>query len=115
MNVVEVMEGFIFGDVNIIYCNFYSIFIFEDYFYCVVIFEVYWEKLCIFSFGVLMSDFSDLLKKKRFSGFDLKKWLFKEDKKVEEVLFKEKVRDLIKGYDLFILIYFLVREKIERE
>ncbi|OXB34270.1 hypothetical protein LQV05_006697 [Cryptococcus neoformans] len=115
MNVVEAMEGFTFGDANTIYHNLHSILTSEDYLHCVATFEAHREKLRTSSPGVSTNDPSDSPKKKRFSGFDLKKRLFKEDKKVEEAPFKEKVRDPTKGYDPLISIYFLAREKIERE
>ena len=59
---------------------------------------------------------SDSPRKKRFSGFDFKKKLFREEKKVEEPQVKEKeTPDPTRGFDPLISIYFLAREKMERE
>lgn len=63
-----------------------------------------------------LSDVSESPKKKRFSGFDFKKKLFKEDKKPEDAPVREKEPlDPTRGFDPLISIYFLAREKMERE
>ena len=59
---------------------------------------------------------NDSPRKKRFSGFDFKKKLFREEKQAEEPAVKEKESpDPTRGFDPLISIYFLAREKMERE
>jgi hypothetical protein len=59
---------------------------------------------------------SESPKKKRFSAFDLKKKLFPQEKKAEEPATREKEPlDPTRGYDPLISIYYLAREKMERE
>ncbi|EIW67878.1 hypothetical protein TREMEDRAFT_72042 [Tremella mesenterica DSM 1558] len=66
--------------------------------------------------SMALSDTSESPKKKRFSGFDFKRKLFREEKKVEEPPPKEKDPvDPTQGFDPLISIYFLAREKMERE
>lgn len=68
------------------------------------------------SSSMALSDMSDSPKKKRFSGFDFKKKLFKEEKKPEEPVVREKEPlDPTRGFDPLISIYYLAREKMERE
>ena len=68
------------------------------------------------SSSMALSDTSESPKKKRFSGFDFKRKLFKEEKKADETPVREKEpADPTRGYDPLISIYFLAREKMERE
>ncbi|ODN96944.1 hypothetical protein I350_07919 [Cryptococcus amylolentus CBS 6273] len=117
-SVINAMEGFTFGTAQTIYADLYQVLTSEEYLNCVSTFEASREKRR--GAGGSNPSFNspepmDSPKKKRFSGFDFKKRLFREDKKVDEVVFKERVVDPTRGYDPLISIYFLAREKMERE
>ncbi|WVQ76485.1 hypothetical protein IAR50_006153 [Cryptococcus sp. DSM 104548] len=117
-NVINAMEGFTFGTAQTIYADLHHVLTSDDYLNCVSTFEANREKrrgAGGSSPGFTSPEPMDSPKKKRFSGFDFKKRLFKEEKKVDEVTFKERVADPTRGYDPLISIYFLAREKMERE
>ncbi|WVQ80301.1 hypothetical protein IAT38_002406 [Cryptococcus sp. DSM 104549] len=118
--VVNTMQGFTFGTADMIYDNLQSILTSDEYFACVMAYEAKRDKArggaAYGGSNSTLGDPNESPKKKRFSGFDFKKKLFKEEKKVEEPLaVREKTRDPTRGYDPLISIYFLAREKMERE
>ncbi|WVR03365.1 hypothetical protein IAU60_000356 [Kwoniella sp. DSM 27419] len=119
-DVVTSMEGFTFGTPETIYDDLRAVLQSDAYRSCVMAWEAKKERKrgpSMSSSSMNVSDVSDSPKKKRFSGFDFaKKKLFKEEKRVEEVLAKEKeILDPTRGFDPLISIYFLAREKMERE
>lgn len=122
MSVIQRMQGFTFGTPEEIHENLVKILNSDVYQRCVA----QWESRRDYrraapvgmngssSQGMLSPD-NDSPKKKRFSGFDLKKKFFKEEKKAEEPApsVKEPL-DPSSGFDPLISIYFLAREKKER-
>ncbi|WVO14909.1 hypothetical protein L204_102549 [Cryptococcus depauperatus] len=116
INVVNAMEGFTFGTSQTIFENLYNLLTSENYLQCVFAYKASREKKKNMSNPcMVLNEAIESPKKKRFSGFDFKKRLFKEDKKAEETFAKDRVRDPTRGYDPLISIYFLAREKMERE
>lgn len=119
-DVINSMDGFTFGEPAEIQHNLYEVLTSEGYLSCVAAWEARrGDKKrgpTASNSSMALSVESDSPKKKRFSGFDLKKKLFSQDKKSEEVLHREKEPlDPTRGYDPLISIYFLAREKMERE
>ncbi|TXT13675.1 hypothetical protein VHUM_01042 [Vanrija humicola] len=126
-DVVKRMQGFTFGTPDEIYDNLQKILLSEPYLRCVQTWEARREtRRANPTQGANGSSpssapggsgglDSESPKKKRFSGFDLKKKLFKEEKKPEEAVVpaKEPI-DPSSGFDPLISIYFLAREKKER-
>lgn len=118
MSVIQRMQGFTFGTPEEIHESLVKILNSELYQRCVA----QWESRRDYRRAVNGSSSQSMLapdnespKKKRFSGFDLKKKFFKEEKKVEEPApsIKEPL-DPNSGFDPLISIYFLAREKKER-
>ncbi|OCF41735.1 CAMK/CAMKL/KIN1 protein kinase [Kwoniella heveanensis CBS 569] len=119
-DIVTAMEGFTFGTPETIYDDLRAVLTSEAYISCVNAWESRKDRRRgpgMSGSTMSVSDVSDSPKKKRFSGFDFaKKKLFKEEKKVEEPVYKEKEpQDPTRGFDPLISIYFLAREKMERE
>ncbi|WWC85589.1 uncharacterized protein L201_000453 [Kwoniella dendrophila CBS 6074] len=121
--IINMMQGFTFGTAEQIYDDLQTVLISDSYLSCVNAYETRKEKqrkggpTMSNSSMDISSNVTDSPKKKRFSGFDFaKKKLFKEEKKVEEPIIKEKEPiDPTRGFDPLISIYFLAREKLERE
>lgn len=118
-DVINSMGGFTFGTPEHIYDELKAVLQSEHYLSTVALWDSRRDKKRgpgASSSSMALSDASDSPKKKRFSGFDLKKKLFRDEKKVEEpVIRKEELVDPTRGFDPLISIYFLAREKIERE
>ena len=118
-DVINAMGGFTFGTPEQIHDNLRSVLTSEAYLATVAAWEARRDRRkgpATSNSSMALSDVSDSPKKKRFSGFDFKKKLFKEDKKVEEPTVREKeALDPTRGYDPSISIYYLAREKMERE
>ncbi|KAL1411094.1 Serine/threonine-protein kinase [Vanrija albida] len=123
-DVVKRMQGFTFGTPDEIYDNLQRILLSEGYLKCVAAWEARRETRRATQ-GANGSSHSspsggsgldnESPKKKRFSGFDLKKKLFKEEKKPDEAITPvREALDPSSGYDPLISIYFLAREKKER-
>lgn len=120
MDVINRMQGFTFGTPEEIHDNLHRILTSEAYLRCVQAWEAKRETRR--ASGAALNGSPGLLpvdaespKKKRFSGFDLKKKLFKEEKKAEEPAPQTKEPlDPSSGFDPLISIYFLAREKRER-
>lgn len=120
MDVIKRMQGFTFGTPEGIYENLTKILTSEQYQRCVAAWDAGRDRRPRpgangSSSNNNLAVESESPKKKRFSGFDLKKKLFKEEKKPEEPLavVREQV-DPSSGFDPLISIYFLAREKKER-
>ncbi|WWD22296.1 hypothetical protein CI109_106787 [Kwoniella shandongensis] len=117
--VINMMKGFTFGSPDTILDELRAVLTSEAYLACVAAWDSRRDKKRgpgASTSSMTLSDQSDSPKKKRFSGFDFKKKLFKEDKKVEEQAIRDKeVIDPTRGFDPLISIYFLAREKMERE
>ncbi|ORX34603.1 hypothetical protein BD324DRAFT_636597 [Kockovaella imperatae] len=116
-DIVNAMGGFTFGTPEQIYEELRNVLLSEEYSSTVAAWETR-RKMRPAASGSSMnlSDQSDSPKKKRFSGFDFKRKLFKEEKKADETIIKEKEPlDPTRGFDPLISIYYLAREKIERE
>jgi hypothetical protein len=118
-DVVRSMDGFTFGEPTEIHQNLLDILSSEGYLACVAAWESRKDKKRTpgaSTSSMALSAESDSPKKKRFSAFDLKKKLFPQEKKAEEITTREKEPlDPTMGYDPLISIYFLAREKMERE
>ena len=118
-DVVNLMGGFTFGTPDQIHEELRTVLSSEGYVSTLGAWEARRERRkgpATSSSSMALSDVSESPKKKRFSGFDFKKKLFKEDKKVEEPAAREKEPlDPTRGYDPLISIYYLAREKMERE
>jgi serine/threonine protein kinase len=118
-DVVNAMGGFTFGTPQQIHEELKAVLSSDAYKSTVAAWESRREKRrapAASTSSMTLSEISDSPKKKRFSGFDLKKKLFKEEKKAEEPAPREKEPlDPTRGYDPLISIYFLAREKMERE
>ncbi|KAK6904883.1 hypothetical protein I203_105702 [Kwoniella mangroviensis CBS 8507] len=118
--IVQMMEGFTFGSPEQIYDDLRAVLTSDAYLSCVAAYEACKDRRrgpSMSTSSMDVSNVTDSPKKKRFSGFDFaKKKLFKEEKKVEEPVVKEKEPlDPTRGFDPLISIYFLAREKVERE
>ena len=117
--VVNAMGGFTFGTPEQIHEELRAVLQSEQYLNTVAVWEAARKdkrRPGASSSSMALSDVSDSPKKKRFSGFDLKRKLFREEKKPIEEPAKEKdVPDPTRGYDPLISIYFLAREKMERD
>lgn len=122
MSVIQRMQGFTFGTPEEIHDNLVKVLNSEPYQRCVTQWEARREARRAGGQGLngstsqtLLSAEMDSPKKKRFSGFDLKKKFFKEEKRVEEPtpVAKEPL-DPSSGFDPLISVYFLAREKKER-
>lgn len=117
--VINAMGGFTFGTPEQIQDELRHVLTSEAYLSTLAAWETKREKRkgpATSSSSMALSDTSDSPKKKRFSGFDFKKKLFKDEKKVEEPVHREKEPlDPTRGYDPLISIYYLAREKSERE
>lgn len=119
MEVIKRMQGFAFGTPEEIYDNLQRILNSESYLRTAAAWEAARERRRSSANGTSggqMGNDGESPKKKRFSGFDLKKKLFKEEKKPDDVqaAVKEPM-DPSSGFDPLISIYFLAREKKERE
>lgn len=118
-DVINAMGGFTFGTPEQIHDELRNVLTSEGYLTTLAAWEGRREKRkgpAASSSSMALSDTSDSPKKKRFSGFDFKKKLFKDEKKVEEPVQREKEPlDPTRGYDPLISIYYLAREKSERE
>ncbi|ORY31949.1 hypothetical protein BCR39DRAFT_524745 [Naematelia encephala] len=117
--VINAMGGFTFGGPEHIHDELRAVLTSEQYLSTLAAWEARRDRKRgpgASSSSMALSDVSDSPKKKRFSGFDFKKKLFKEEKKVEEPVVREKEPlDPTRGYDPLISIYYLAREKMERE
>jgi serine/threonine protein kinase len=118
-DVVRAMDGFTFGEPSDIHQNLVDVLSSDGYLACVAAWEARKDKKRTpgaSTSSMALSAESDSPKKKRFSAFDLKKKLFPQEKKTEEATTREKEPlDPTMGYDPLISIYFLAREKMERE
>jgi serine/threonine protein kinase len=122
MSVIQRMQGFTFGTPEEIHENLVKVLNSESYQRCVAQWEARRESRRSGGPGLNGSTSQTMLsaemespKKKRFSGFDLKKKFFKEEKRVEEpVPAAKEPLDPSSGFDPLISIYFLAREKKER-
>lgn len=119
-DVIQSMGGFTFGEPTEIQQKLHDILSSEAYLSCVTSWESRRDKKRgpgASTSSMALSVESDSPKKKnRFSTFDLKKKLFREDKKAEEPVHREKEPlDPTRGFDPLISIYYLAREKMERE
>ena len=116
-DIVNAMGGFTFGTPESISEELKSVLQSEPYLSCLAVWDGRRDrKRGPGASSSALSDLSDSPKKKRFSGFDLKKKLFREEKKAEEPVVREKEPlDPTRGFDPLISIYYLAREKIERE
>ncbi len=120
--VINAMGGFTFGQPEQILDRLRTVLTSDSYLAAVAAWDTKREKrrpvvgAGTSSSSMTLSDASVSPKKKRFSGFDFKRKLFKEEKKPEEPIVKEKEpADPTRGFDPLISIYFLAREKMERE
>ena len=118
--VINAMDGFTFGTPEKIHEELDTVLRSEAYLSAVAAWQAKREKARLnptaSTSSTALSEASDVAKKRRFSGFDFKKKFFKEEKKVEEPLVKKREPlDPTQGYDPLISIYYLVREKMERE
>jgi len=120
MDVIKRMQGFTFGTPEEIHENLTKILTSEQYLRCVQTWEASRDRSRGGANGSstgsnTLSVDSESPKKKRFSGFDLKRKIFKEEKKAEEgVQNVKEPLDPSSGFDPLISIYFLAREKKER-
>ncbi|KAK1926273.1 hypothetical protein DB88DRAFT_481296 [Papiliotrema laurentii] len=118
-DVINAMGGFTFGTPEQIHDELRNVLTSESYLSVLSAWEARREKRrgpAASSSSMALSETSDSPKKKRFSGFDFKKKLFKDEKKVEESVVREKEPlDPTQGYNPLISIYYLAREKMERE
>ena len=118
-DVVRSMDGFTFGEPTDIHQNLVDVLSSDGYLACVAAWEARRDKKRTpgaSTSSMALSAESDSPKKKRFSAFDLKKKLFPQEKKTEESTSREKEPlDPTMGFDPLISIYFLAREKMERE
>jgi serine/threonine protein kinase len=118
-DVVRAMDGFTFGEPTDIHHKLVDVLSSDGYLACVAAWENRKDKKRTpgaSTSSMALSAESDSPKKKRFSAFDLKKKLFPQEKKTEEPISREKEPlDPTMGYDPLISIYFLAREKMERE
>ncbi|WRT63438.1 uncharacterized protein IL334_000343 [Kwoniella shivajii] len=118
--IVNMMQGFTFGSTEQIYDDLRAVLTSDAYLSCVAAHEARKDRRrgpAMSTSSMDVSNVTESPKKKRFSGFDFaKKKLFKEERKVEEPSIKEKEPlDPTRGFDPLISIYFLAREKVERE
>ncbi|KAK4684868.1 serine/threonine protein kinase KIN1/2, partial [Tremellales sp. Uapishka_1] len=117
--VINSMGGFAFGTADEIKESLVEVLQSEAYLKCLTSWEAARDRKrgpTASSSSMALSEASESPKKKRFSGFDFKKKLFKEEKKVDEVPVREKESlDPTRGFDPLISIYYLAREKMERE
>ena len=113
-DIINAMGGFTFGTPDQIYEELRGVLSSDDYLSTVSAWETRRKKPGASASTMTLSDQSDSPKKKRFSGFDFKRKLFKEEKKDEPVKEKEPL-DPTRGFDPLISIYYLAREKMERE
>jgi hypothetical protein len=123
MDVIKRMQGFTFGTPEEIHDNLLKILTSEQYLRCVQTWEASRERRRSgangssggISGGSSLAVDSESPKKKRFSGFDLKRKIFKEEKKADETNLNVKAPlDPSSGFDPLVSIYFLAREKKER-
>jgi len=118
-DIVCAMNGFTFGEPTEIYQNLVDTLSSESYLSCVHAWEARKDKRKppgASASSMALSVESDSPKKKRFSAFDLKKKLFPQEKKAEEPVTREREPlDPTRGFDPLISIYYLAREKMERE
>ena len=116
MEVIKAMDGFTFGTPEQIREELQAVLLTESYLSCTAVWDSRRDrKRGPGMSGSSMALIDDSPKKKRFSGFDLKKRIFKEEKRVEEPVIREKeALDPTRGFDPLISIYFLAREKMER-
>lgn len=118
-DVVNAMGGFTFGTPDQIHEELRNVLMSENYLSTLAAWESSRDKRrgpAASTSSMTLSEMADSPKKKRFSGFDFKKKLFKEEKKVEEPVQREKeLQDPTRGFDPLISIYYLAREKMERE
>ena len=119
LEIVNAMGGFTFGTPEQIHEELRTVLQSEAYLSCVTAWDGRRDRKRgpgASTSSTALSDSSDSPRKKRFSGFDFKKKLFKEEKKVEEPVIREKEPlDPTRGFDPLISIYYLAREKVERE
>jgi len=117
--IINSMGGFTFGTPDQIHEELRTVLQSEAYLTCLTAWDSRRDRKRgpgASSSSMALSDVSDSPKKKRFSGFDFKKKLFKEEKKLEEPVIREKEPlDPTRGFDPLISIYYLAREKMERE
>ena len=115
-DVINAMGGFTFGTPEQIHEELRAVLSSDDYMATVAAWEAKRTRRGPGASGssMTLSEGSDSPKKKRFSGFDFKRKLFKEEKKVEEAP-KEEPLDPTRGFDPLISIYYLAKEKMERE
>lgn len=121
MEVIKRMQGFTFGTATEIHDNLVTILSSPRYQECVQTWEASREHRRPGMNGSSVSSSNPVSydaespKKKRFSGFQLRNKIFKEEKKPDEVTPNTKeALDPSSGYDPLISIYFLAREKKER-
>lgn len=116
-DVINAMGGFTFGTAEQIAEELRTVLQSESYLTCLAAWDARDRKRgpAASSSSTALSEISESPKKKRFSGFDFKKKLFKEEKKVEEPIKEKELLDPTRGFDPLISIYFLAREKMERE
>jgi serine/threonine protein kinase len=119
MDIIKRMQGFTFGTHEEIHDNLIKILTSESYLRCVQAWEASRDRRRSATNGAAgansLSVDSESPKKKRFSGFDLKRKIFKDEKKLDEVgPGAKEVLDPSSGFDPLISIYFLAREKKER-
>lgn len=120
MDIIKRMQGFTFGTPEEIHDSLTKVLTSEQYLRCVQTWEASRDRRRSGANGssggaTSLSVDSESPKKKRFSGFDLKKRIFKEEKKPDDPT--PSVKDPLdpsSGFDPLISIYFLAREKKER-
>ena len=119
MEVIKAMDGFTFGTPEQIREELRAVLQTENYLSCLAVWDSRRDRKRgpgKSSSSTALSDMNDSPKKKRFSGFDFKKRIFKEEKRVEEPIIREKeALDPTRGFDPLISIYYLAKEKMERE
>ncbi|KAL7418965.1 Serine/threonine-protein kinase [Cryptotrichosporon argae] len=128
MDVVQSMGGFGFGAPDEILGKLRAVLQTETYALCVAAWEARRElrkfnggSMASTSSMTLSGDSAESPKKRRFSGFDLKRKMFgKEDKDrraddAAPAAREKDVADPTRGFHPLISIYYLAREKIERE
>jgi serine/threonine protein kinase len=118
-DIINAMGGFTFGTPEQIYEELRTVLTSEAYIATLAAWEARRDKRKhpgASTSSTALSEGSDSPKKKRFSAFDLKRILKKEDKKPEEPAVREKeLPDPTRGFDPLISIYYLAKEKTERE
>jgi serine/threonine protein kinase len=118
-DVLNSMGGFTFGTPEQIHDELRAVLSSEAYLAALAAWEAKREKQRqpgASTSSTALSDNSESPKKKRFSGFDFKRKFFREEKKPEEPPTKGKEPlDPTQGFDPLISIYYLAKEKMERE